>query len=89
MCSSDLLINCDSAVDLVFEAVAEHWQGRVKPKLMIKDVLVRDTTLPSVDDPACELRRGVQPADSGLRLESRKRETLAQLLYRAHALAYP
>lgn len=60
----DKLINCDSAVDLVFEAVAEHWQGRVKPKLMIKDVLVRDTTLPSVDDPACELRRGVQPADS-------------------------
>ena len=48
---------------------------------MIKDVLVRDTTLPSVDDPACELRRGVQPADSGLRLESRKRETLAQLSY--------
>ncbi len=77
----DKLINCDSAVDLVFEAVAEHWQGRVKPKLMIKDVLVRDTTLPSVDDPACELRRGVQPADSGLRLESRKRETLAQLSY--------
>lgn len=77
----DRLINCDSAVDLVFEAVAEHWQGRVKPKLMIKDVLVRDTTAPSVDDPACELRRGVQPADSGLRLESRKRETLAQLSY--------
>lgn len=53
----------------------------MKPKLMIKDVLVRDTTLPSVDDPACELRRGVQPADSGLRLESRKRETLAQFSY--------
>lgn len=66
----DKLINCDSAVDLVFEAVAEHWQGRVKPKLMIKDVLVRDTTAPSVDDPACELRRGMEPADVGLRLES-------------------
>ena len=77
----DRLINCDSAVDLVFEAVAEHWQGRVKPKLMIKDVLVRDTTAPSVDDPACELRRGVEPADAGLRLESRKRQTLAQLSY--------
>mgnify|MGYP002232391027 CR=1 FL=1 len=77
----DKLINCDSAVDLVFEAVAEHWQGRVKPKLMIKDVLVRDTAAPNIDDPACELRRGVQPADSGLRLESRKRETLAQLSY--------
>ena len=77
----DRLINCDSAVDLVFEAVAEHWQGRVKPKLMIKDVLVRDTTAPNIDDPACELRRGVQPADLGPRLESRKRETLAQLSY--------
>ena len=63
----DRLINCDSAVDLVFEAVAEHWQGRVKPKLMIKDVLVRDTAASNIDDPACELRRGVQPADSGLR----------------------
>ena len=27
----DKLINCDSAVDLVFEAVAEHWQGRRSP----------------------------------------------------------
>lgn len=53
----------------------------MKPKLMIKDVLVRDTTASNIDDPACELRRGVQPADSGLRLESRKRETLAQLSY--------
>lgn len=53
----------------------------MKPKLMIKDVLVRDTAASNIDDPACELRRGVQPADSGLRLESRKRETLAQLSY--------
>lgn len=30
---------CDSVVDLVFEAVAEHWQGRVKPKLMVRDIL--------------------------------------------------
>ena len=33
------VVRCDSVVDLVFEAVAEHWQGRVKPKLMIKDIL--------------------------------------------------
>ena len=32
----------DGAVDLVFEAVAEHWQGRVKTKLMVKDILLRD-----------------------------------------------
>ena len=35
------LVNCDSVVDLVFEAVAEHWAGRVKPKLMVKDILCR------------------------------------------------
>ena len=38
----DKLCACDSAVDLVFEAVAEHWQGRVKPKLMVKDVLCHE-----------------------------------------------
>ncbi|HIR91202.1 MAG TPA: single-stranded-DNA-specific exonuclease RecJ [Candidatus Limicola stercorigallinarum] len=37
----DELCACDSVVDLVFEAVAEHWQGRVKPKLMVKDILRR------------------------------------------------
>lgn len=35
----DTVCGCDSVVDLVFEAVAEHWQGRVKPKLMVKDIL--------------------------------------------------
>lgn len=35
------LVNCDSVVDLVFEAVAETWQGRTKSKLMVKDVLRR------------------------------------------------
>ena len=39
----------DGAVDLVFEAVVETWQGRVKPKLMVKDILYRtaETSLPS------------------------------------------
>ena len=32
---------CDSVVDLVFEAVAERWQGRVKSKLMVRDILCR------------------------------------------------
>ncbi|WP_322151715.1 single-stranded-DNA-specific exonuclease RecJ [Paratractidigestivibacter sp.] len=35
------LVDCDGAVDLVFEAVNETWQGRTKAKLMVKDVLVR------------------------------------------------
>ena len=35
----DTVCACDSVVDLVFEAVAEHWQGRVKSKLMVKDIL--------------------------------------------------
>lgn len=32
---------CDTVVDVVFEAVAERWQGRVKSKLMVKDILCR------------------------------------------------
>lgn len=37
----EMLVNCDTVVDLVFEAVVECWQGRVKPKLMVKDILCR------------------------------------------------
>ena len=34
---------CDyeGAVDLVFEAVAETWQGRTNPKLMVRDIVYR------------------------------------------------
>ena len=77
----DKLLACDSAVDLVFEAVAEHWQGRVKPKLMIKDILVRDAPAAPAADPACELARGVAPVATPVRVESRRREMLAQLSY--------
>ena len=77
----DKLLACDSAVDLVFEAVAEHWQGRVKPKLMVKDILVRDPAPATAADPACELKRGVAPSVEPVRVESRRRETLAQLSY--------
>ncbi len=38
----DRVASYDGAVDLVFEAVAERWQGRVKTKLMVKDILLRD-----------------------------------------------
>ncbi len=33
---------CDEAVDLVFDALNETWQGRTKPKLMVRDILYRD-----------------------------------------------
>ena len=39
----DRMLSCDRAVDLVFEAVAETWQGRTKTKLMVKDVLCPDS----------------------------------------------
>ena len=39
--------DCDAAVDLVFEPVAETWQGRTKPKLMVKDILYRDELVPA------------------------------------------
>ena len=44
---------CDyeGAVDLVFEAVAETWQGRTKPKLMVRDIIYREAT-PGVEAPA-------------------------------------
>ncbi len=32
---------CEEAVDLVFEPVSETWQGRTKPKLMVKDIVYR------------------------------------------------
>lgn len=41
---------CDSVVDLVFEAVAEHWQGRVKPKLMVRDILRHEGAGDAPDD---------------------------------------
>ena len=40
----------EGAVDLVFEAVAETWQGRTKPKLMVRDIVYRTAT-PGVEEP--------------------------------------
>ena len=58
------LVACDSVVDLVFEAVAECWQGRVKPKLMVKDILCRtcDDARGEVQSPA--LAQPVVPSAS-------------------------
>lgn len=36
----------DGVCDLVFEAVNETWQGRTKPKLMVKDIIYRDAPAP-------------------------------------------
>ena len=38
----DRAVSCEEAVDLVFEAVNETWQGRTKPKLMVRDIIYRD-----------------------------------------------
>lgn len=35
-------LSWEGAVDLVFEAVVETWQGRSKVKLMVRDILYRD-----------------------------------------------
>ncbi|MBQ6395373.1 MAG: DEAD/DEAH box helicase, partial [Atopobiaceae bacterium] len=36
----------EGAVDLVYEPVIETWQGRSKPKLMVKDIIYRDCSDP-------------------------------------------
>ncbi|SER41389.1 single-stranded-DNA-specific exonuclease RecJ [Parafannyhessea umbonata] len=35
-------VGCESVVDVVFEPVSETWQGKTKPKLMVKDIIYRD-----------------------------------------------
>lgn len=48
-------VDFDGAVNLVFEAVSETWQGRTKPKLMVRDIVYRAAaaaaqTMPSIAD---------------------------------------
>ena len=56
------LVSCDSVVDLVFEAVAETWQGRTKTKLMVKDVLVHEAGEGTAPAPAEGRAAGAAPA---------------------------
>ena len=86
----DELLACDSVVDLVFEAVAERWQGRVKPKLMVKDILCRscddagDATPSEVGEGAgAPPTPSAAPADPKTRAAApgRKRALLAELSY--------
>ena len=72
------LVNCDSVVDIVFEAVAECWQGRVKPKLMVKDILCR-----SCDAGASVTRDPVAPSvvEGPAPVDASRRAALARLPY--------
>ena len=49
----------DGAVDVVFEAVNETWQGRTKPKLMVKDIIVRSAPEGEAPALADELEKDV------------------------------
>ena len=42
----------DGAVDVVFEPVNETWQGRTKPKLMVRDILYRSSDGPAPAEPS-------------------------------------
>lgn len=86
------LVNCDTVVDLVFEAVAECWQGRVKPKLMVKDILCRsceepvsaDEALVRVGERAGEGDRASKPAcvrPCAIPVDADRRVALARLPY--------
>lgn len=86
------LVNCDTVVDLVFEAVAECWQGRVKPKLMVKDILCRsceepvsaDEALVRVGERAGEGDRASKPACArpcATSVDADRRVALARLPY--------
>ena len=79
----DNLVSCESVVDLVFEAVAEHWQGRVKPKLMVKDILVRGGAAAAADDdegaPQEAVKAALVPDEPCV--SSHRREMLAKLSY--------
>lgn len=83
----DELVNCDSVVDLVFEAVAEHWQGRVKPKLMIKDILLHRCEDAGAGGFDCESLACAEEAAAGSpapdvpAVSMERRERLARLSY--------
>ena len=85
------LVSCDTVVDLVFEAVAECWQGRVKPKLMVKDILCRscDDAAPEsrpreaaeVPGPEADLTPPASEAAPFAQVDANRRAALARLPY--------
>lgn len=81
-------VNCDSTVDLVFEAVAERWQGRVKPKLMVKDILrytASDSVSPVRSEEPCPLpcasESAASYADAPRAIDTGRRSMLSRLPY--------
>lgn len=50
----------EGAVDLVFDAINETWQGRTKPKLMVKDIVVRIPKAPVGLTEAQQKLQGIQ-----------------------------
>lgn len=68
------IMSCDSVVDLVFEAVAEHWAGRVKPKLMVRDIMCRDNAEMSAPAP-----NHVAALESHLYSEPQQREYMQSI----------
>ena len=48
----EALVECDEAVDIVFEPKVETWQNRVSCKMHVKDVLLRDARDAEAPDPA-------------------------------------
>ena len=75
------LVECDSVVDLVFEAEAEHWQGRVKPKLMVKDILRHDASDAPAGSPPLDDGRPSAELEHPDRSPAEHRARLAQLSY--------
>lgn len=45
-------VDFEGAVNLVFEAVNETWQGRTKPKLMVRDIIYREALQPDQSTPS-------------------------------------
>ncbi len=60
----DRAVDCEGAVDLVFEPVSETWQGRTKPKLMVKDIAYRDAPHPTTGPTASRTSSSRAPARS-------------------------
>ena len=80
------MVTCDCAVDLVFEAVPEPWQGRIKTKLLVKDILCADASqAPEGEAPADAPAK--EPAPSPSPAASQATETPAPRTDRREALA--
>ena len=79
----------DGVVDVVFEATNETWQGRTKPKLMVRDLLLRDEPpagekgLAAETGPDAEKDPGAgrPPAPQGAPDPAAARAVLARLSY--------